>query len=200
MFYIRRALGRYFRLAFWFFSFSSSLFFFFFNDTATTEIYTLSLTRRSSDLAPKRARRLREDGTDEDIPLEEVVPGDRLRVRPGEKVPVDGAMLEGRSAVDESMITGEPVPAEKNPGDKVTGATVNAAGSFVMRAERVGSDTLLAQIVAMVAEAQRSRAQIQRLVDIISACFVPCVVIIAVATFIIWSIFGPSSAMGFALV
>jgi Cu+-exporting ATPase len=161
---------------------------------------TSSAIRALLDLAPKRARRLREDGTDEDIPLEDVIPGDRLRVRPGEKVPVDGVVLEGRSAVDESMITGEPVPAEKNPGDKVTGATVNTTGSFVMRAERVGSDTLLAQIVAMVAEAQRSRAPIQRLVDTISAWFVPAVVIIAVATFIVWSIFGPAPAMGFALV
>jgi Cu+-exporting ATPase len=161
---------------------------------------TSSAIRGLLDLAPKRARRLREDGTDEDIPLEDVVPGDRLRVRPGEKVPVDGVVLEGRSAVDESMITGEPVPAEKNPGEKVTGATVNTTGSFVMRAERVGSDTLLAQIVAMVAEAQRSRAPIQRLVDIISAWFVPAVVIVAVTTFIIWSIFGPAPAMGFALV
>jgi Cu+-exporting ATPase len=161
---------------------------------------TSSAIRALLDLAPKRARRLREDGSDEDIPLEDVLPGDRLRVRPGEKVPVDGMVLEGRSAVDESMITGEPVPAEKNPGDKVTGATVNTTGSFVMRAERVGSDTLLAQIVAMVAEAQRSRAPIQRLVDTISAWFVPAVVIIAVATFIVWSIFGPAPAMGFALV
>jgi len=161
---------------------------------------TSSAIRALLDLAPKRARRLRADGTDEDIPLEEVVPGDRLRVRPGEKVPVDGLVLEGRSAVDESMITGEPLPAEKNPGDKVTGATVNTTGSFVMRAERVGSDTLLAQIVAMVAEAQRSRAPIQKLVDIISAWFVPAVVVIAVATFIVWSMFGPAPAMGFALV
>src|SRR6516162_305747 len=161
---------------------------------------TSSAIRAMLDLAPKRARRLREDGTDEDIPLEEIVRGDRLRVRPGEKVPVDGVVLEGRSAVDESMITGEPLPAEKNPGDKVTGATVNTTGSFVMRAERVGSDTLLAQIVAMVAEAQRSRAPIQKLVDIISAWFVPSVVIIAVATFIAWSILGPAPAMGFGLV
>jgi len=161
---------------------------------------TSSAIRALLDLAPKRARRLRDDGTDEDIPLEEVIPGDRLRVRPGEKVPVDGVVLEGRSAVDESMITGEPVPAEKNPGDKVTGATVNTTGSFVMRAERVGSDTLLAQIVAMVAEAQRSRAPIQKLVDIISAWFVPSVVVIAVVTFVAWSILGPAPAMGFALV
>ena len=161
---------------------------------------TSSAIRALLDLAPKRARRLRDDGSDEDIPLEEVIPGDRLRVRPGEKVPVDGVVLEGRSAVDESMITGEPVPAEKNPGDKVTGATVNTTGSFVMRAERVGGDTLLAQIVAMVAEAQRSRAPIQKLVDTISAWFVPAVVVIAVATFVVWSILGPAPAMGFALV
>jgi P-type Cu+ transporter len=161
---------------------------------------TSSAIRALLDLAPKRARRLRENGTDEDIPLEDVVPGDRLRVRPGEKVPVDGVVLEGHSAVDESMITGEPVPAEKNPGDKVTGATVNTAGSFVMRAERVGSDTMLAQIVAMVAEAQRSRAPVQRLVDTISAWFVPAVIIIAAVTFVVWSIFGPTPAMGFALV
>jgi len=161
---------------------------------------TSSAIRALLDLAPKRARRLHEDGTDEDIPLEEVVPGDRLRVRPGEKVPVDGVVLEGHSAVDESMITGESVPAEKNPGDKVTGATVNTTGSFVMCAERVGSDTVLAQIVAMVAEAQRSRAPIQRLVDTISAWFVPAVIIIALATFVAWSILGPAPAMGFALV
>jgi Cu+-exporting ATPase len=161
---------------------------------------TSSAIRALLDLAPKRARRLREDRSDEDIPLEDVIPGDRLRVRPGEKVPVDGVVAEGRSAVDESMITGEPVPAEKNPGDKVTGATVNTTGSFVMRAERVGSDTLLAQIVAMVAEAQRSRAPIQKLVDTISAWFVPAVVVIAAATFVAWSLFGPAPAMGFGLV
>jgi len=161
---------------------------------------TSSAIRALLDLAPKRARRLRPNGSDEDIPLEELIPGDRLRVRPGEKVPVDGVVLEGRSSVDESMVTGEPVPAEKNPGDEVTGATVNATGSFVMRAERVGSDTLLAQIVAMVAEAQRSRAPIQKLVDTISAWFVPSVVVIAIATFVAWSILGPAPAMGFALV
>ena len=161
---------------------------------------TSSAIRALLDLAPKRARRLRDDGSDEDVPLEDVVPGDRLRVRPGEKVPVDGVVLEGQSAVDESMITGEPLPAEKTAGDKVTGATVNTTGSFVMRAERVGSDTLLAQIVAMVAEAQRSRAPIQKLVDTVSAWFVPTVVIVAVATFVAWSLFGPAPAMGFALV
>ena len=127
---------------------------------------------------------MREDGSEEDVPLEEVVPGDRLRVRPGEKIPVDGVALEGHSAVDEAMITGEPVPAEKNPGDKVTGGTVNTTGSFVMRAERVGSDTLLARIVAMVAEAQRSRAPVQRLVDTISAWFVPSIIVIAIAAFV----------------
>jgi Cu+-exporting ATPase len=161
---------------------------------------TSSAIRALLDLAPKRARRLRDDGSDEDIPLEEVIPGDRLRVRPGDKVPVDGVVVEGRSAVDEAMITGEPVPAEKNPGDKVTGATVNTTGSFVMRAERVGTDTLLAQIVAMVAEAQRSRAPIQKLVDTISAWFVPSVVVIAATTFVAWSFFGPPPAMGFGLV
>jgi P-type Cu+ transporter len=128
------------------------------------------------------------------------MPGNRLRVRPGEKVPVDGVVIEGHSSVDESMITGEPLPAEKSSGDKVTGATVNTTGSFVMSAERVGSDTLLAQIVRMVAEAQRSRAPIQRLVDIISAWFVPAVVLVAVLSFVAWSVFGPPPAMGFALV
>jgi P-type Cu+ transporter len=161
---------------------------------------TSSAIRALLDLAPKRARRLREDGGEEDVPLEDVVPGDRLRVRPGEKVPVDGVVLEGHSAVDEAMITGEPVPVEKHPRDKVTGATVNTTGSFVMRAERVGSDTLLARIVAMVAEAQRSRAPVQRLVDTISAWFVPSVIAIAIAAFVVWSILGPPPAMGFALV
>ncbi len=161
---------------------------------------TSSAIRALLDLAPKHARRLRPDGGEEDVPLEEIVPGDRLRVRPGEKVPVDGSVIEGRSAVDEAMITGEPVPSEKNPGDKVTGATVNTTGSFVMRAERVGDETLLARIVAMVAEAQRSRAPVQRLVDTISAWFVPTVVVSAVVTFVVWSVLGPSPAMGFALV
>jgi Cu+-exporting ATPase len=152
------------------------------------------------DLAPTRARLVRDDGTETDIALEEVQPGNRLRVRPGEKVPVDGVVLEGKSAVDESMITGEPVPAEKAPGDKVTGATVNDTGTFVMRAERVGSDTLLAQIVQMVAEAQRSRAPIQGLADTVSGWFVPGVIIAALLTFAAWSLFGPAPAMTFALV
>src|SRR5262249_41580450 len=120
------------------------------------------------DLAPKQARRVRDDGTEEDIPLDAVRPGELLRVRPGEKVPVDGVVAEGRSAVDESMLTGEPLPVEKGPGDRLSGATVNTTGSFVMRAERVGSETLLAQIVAMVAAAQRSRAPIQQLADAVS--------------------------------
>jgi P-type Cu+ transporter len=152
------------------------------------------------DLAPKRARLVRDDGSEADIPLEEVVPGNRLRVRPGEKIPVDGVVLDGRSAVDESMITGEPVPAEKAAGDKVSGATVNGTGSLVMRAERVGSDTLLARIVQMVAEAQRSRAPIQALADTVSGWFVPGVIAAAAVTFVVWSISGPAPAMGFALV
>ena len=152
------------------------------------------------DLAPTRARLVREDGSETDIPLEEVQPGNCLRVRPGEKVPVDGVVLEGQSAVDESMITGEPVPVEKAPGDKVTGTTVNATGTFVMRAELVGSDTLLARIVQMVAEAQRSRAPIQALADTVSGWFVPGVIIAALLTFAAWSLFGPAPAMTFALV
>ncbi len=151
------------------------------------------------DLAPKHARLLREDGGESDVPLEQVMPGDRLRVRPGEKVPVDGIVLEGRSAVDEAMVTGEPLPVEKSPGDKVTGATVNTTGSFVMRAERVGSDTLLAQIVHMVAAAQRSRAPIQALADSVAGWFVPAVIAIAVLAFVVWSMVGPPPRMGFAL-
>jgi Cu+-exporting ATPase len=161
---------------------------------------TSSAIRALLDLAPKHARIVRDDGSETDIGLEEVVPGDRLRVRPGEKVPVDGVVLEGTSAVDESMITGEPIPTEKGPGDKVTGATVNTTGTFAMRAERVGRDTLLAQIVQMVAEAQRSRAPIQGLVDTVSGWFVPAVVVVAALTFVVWSILGPPPAMSFALV
>ncbi len=151
-------------------------------------------------LAPKTARRLKDNGAEEDVPLDQVQPGDRLRVRPGEKVPVDGAVLEGRSAVDESMITGEPIPVEKGPGDRLIGATVNGTGSLVMEARRVGAETLLAQIVRMVAEAQRSRAPIQKLADRASAVFVPTVVIIAAVTFAIWGIVGPHPRMAHALV
>jgi Cu+-exporting ATPase len=161
---------------------------------------TGSAIRALLDLSPKQARLVRDDGSEQDVALETVVAGNRLRVRPGEKVPVDGIVLDGRSAVDESMITGEPIPAEKAPGDKVTGATANTTGSFVMRAERVGSDTLLAQIVHMVGEAQRSRAPIQSLVDLISAWFVPAVMLTAALAFIVWSIWGPPPATGFALV
>jgi len=151
-------------------------------------------------LAPKTARIVREDGREEDIALEEVHPGDVLRVRPGEKVPVDGVVAEGRSSVDESMISGEPIPVEKVAGDKVTGATVNGTGSLLMRAERVGQDTLLAQIVRMVADAQRSRAPIQALADTVSGWFVPAVVLVAVLTFVVWTIWGPEPAMSYALV
>jgi Cu+-exporting ATPase len=151
-------------------------------------------------LAPKTARVLRADGREEDIDLGHVHVGDLLRVRPGEKVPVDGVVIEGRSSVDESMISGEPVPVEKVPGEKVTGATVNGTGGLLMRAERVGQDTMLSQIVKMVAEAQRSRAPIQKLADQVSAWFVPAVVMIAILSFGVWAIFGPEPAMSFAIV
>ena len=151
-------------------------------------------------LAPKTARRLREDGREEDVPLGQVQPGDRLRVRPGERIPVDGAVLEGTSAVDESMVTGESIPVEKGPGARVTGGTVNGTGGFVMRAERVGADTLLAQIVRMVAEAQRSRAPIQRLADTVSAWFVPAVVAVAAVTALTWGLYGPEPRLAYALV
>jgi Cu+-exporting ATPase len=154
--------------------------------------------RRLLGLAPGTARRLREDGSEEDIPLARVRPGDRLRVRPGEKVPADGRVLEGRSSIDESMITGEPLPVEKAPGDRVTGATINGGGSLVMRAERVGSETLLARIVRMVAEAQRSRAPIQRLADAVSGAFVPAVIACAGVTFAAWLLVGPEPRMAHA--
>ena len=151
-------------------------------------------------LAPKTARRIREDGSEEDVPLEEVKAGERLRVRPGEQVAVDGVVLEGRSAVDESMLTGEPIPVEKNPGNRVVGATVNQTGTLVIRAERVGAESLLAQIVRMVAEAQRSRAPIQRLADLVSSWFVPAVVLTALVTFAVWALLGPEPRLGHALV
>jgi Cu+-exporting ATPase len=151
-------------------------------------------------LAPKTARRVGSDGSDEDVPLDQVQPGDRLRVRPGERVPVDGVVVEGGGAVDESMITGEPIPVSKGPGDRVTGATVNGTGSFVMRAERVGQDTVLARIVQLVSEAQRSRAPIQRLADQVAGWFVPAVVLVAVGTFVVWALVGPEPRLAHALV
>jgi P-type Cu+ transporter len=151
-------------------------------------------------LAPKTARLVGEDGTEIDVPLDQVKPGDRLRVRPGEKIPVDGVVLEGSSSVDESMISGEPIPVEKQKDALVTGATVNGTGSLVIRAERVGSETLLAQIVHMVGEAQRSRAPIQKLADVVSGYFVPIVVGVAVVTFVVWGLLGPSPRMAHAIV
>ena len=151
-------------------------------------------------LAPDTAIRVGPDGNDEEVTLELIAKGDRLRMRPGEKVPVDGVVLEGHSSVDESLVTGEPLPVEKNAGAKVTGGTINGTGSFVMRAERIGAETLLAQIVHMVAEAQRTRAPIQKLADVVSAIFVPAVVGIAVVAFFVWSVYGPPPAMSFALV
>jgi Cu+-exporting ATPase len=161
---------------------------------------TSSAIKALLGLAPKTARVIHDDGRDEDISLDRVEPGDRLRVRPGEKVPVDGAVLEGNSSVDESMVTGESMPVEKKAGDRLIGATVNGTGSFIMRAERVGSETLLAQIVRMVSEAQRSRAPIQRLADLVASYFVPAVVLIALLTFIVWALVGPRPRMAYALV
>ncbi len=151
-------------------------------------------------LAPKTARRIRADGSEEDVPLGEVHADDRLRIRPGEKVPVDGAVLEGTSSVDESMITGEPIPVEKGPGDRVIGGTINGTGSLVMRAEKVGADTVLSRIVRMVAEAQRSRAPIQKLADVVAGWFVPAVVAASVITFIVWALVGPEPRMAHAIV
>ena len=151
-------------------------------------------------LAPNTARIVRADGSEEDIPLEQVQPGDILRVRPGEKVPVDGIVRDGESNVDESMVTGEPMPVVKMSGDKLIGATVNGTGSLLMRAEKVGADTLLAQIVHMVAEAQRSRAPIQKLVDVVAGFFVPAVVVVAITTFIVWGLWGPEPALAYAVI
>jgi Cu+-exporting ATPase len=151
-------------------------------------------------LAPKTARLMREDGSEADVPLDRIKPGDRLRVRPGEKIPVDGVVLEGSSSVDESMISGEPIPIEKVKASRVTGATVNGSGSLVMRAERVGSETLLAQIVRMVSEAQRSRAPIQKLADVVAGYFVPVVVGIAALTFVVWAAWGPDPHMAHAII
>ncbi|RYZ92975.1 MAG: YHS domain-containing protein, partial [Proteobacteria bacterium] len=151
-------------------------------------------------LAPKTARRISADGIETDIPLEHIHLGDLLRVRPGEKIPVDGEITDGQSLVDESMITGEPVAVEKLVGASVTGATVNGAGSFVMKATRIGSDTLLSQIVKMVSQAQRSRAPIQKLANSVAAYFVPAVLVISIITAVVWFIFGPEPAFSFALV
>jgi Cu+-exporting ATPase len=160
---------------------------------------TGSAIRALLGLAPKTARRISPNGSEHDVPLEHVHVGDRLRVRPGEKIPVDGVVLEGQSSVDESTISGEPVPVAKSPGDQVIGATINGTGTFIMRAERVGRDTLLAQIVAMVSQAQRSRAPIQRLADVVSAYFVPAVVAVAVITFVVWLAAGPMPRFSHAL-
>jgi len=151
-------------------------------------------------LAPKTARRVESDGSERDVPLEVVKPGDTLRVRPGEKIPVDGVVIEGATNVDEGMVTGEPIPVEKSAGDRLIGATVNTTGSVLMRAERVGSDTLLAQIVNMVAQAQRSRAPIQKLADQVAGWFVPAVIGIAVITFAVWAMFGPQPPLVYGIV
>jgi Cu+-exporting ATPase len=161
---------------------------------------TSSAIKALLGLAPKTARLIRSDGREEDVSLDRVQVGDRLRIRPGEKVPVDGVVVEGATSVDESMVTGEPIPVEKSSGSKVTGGTVNATGSVIMEAQRVGSGTLLAQIVRMVSEAQRTRAPIQRLVDVVSAYFVFAVLLVAVLTFAIWALLGPEPRMAYALV
>ena len=161
---------------------------------------TSTAIKKLLGLAAKSARRIREDGSEEDVPIEAVQVGDRLRVRPGEKVPVDGVVIDGSSAVDESMVTGEPIPVEKHTDDRVVGATLNGTGALVIRAEKVGADTLLARIVAMVAEAQRSRAPIQKLADVVSGYFVPAVIAMAIATFIVWALVGPEPRLAHALV
>jgi Cu+-exporting ATPase len=161
---------------------------------------TSAAIRQLLGLAPKIAHRVAADGSEEDVPLDQVSTADRLRVRPGEKIPVDGRVLEGRSSVDESMLTGEPMPVEKSTGDRVVGATINQTGTLILAAERVGADSLLAQIVALVAQAQRSRAPLQRLADRVAAWFVPAVIAIAVVTFSIWWIVGPEPRLAYALV
>jgi Cu+-exporting ATPase len=161
---------------------------------------TSSAIKALLGLAPTTARRLLAGGNEEDVSLEDVHPGDLLRVRPGEKVPVDGVVTEGKSAVDESMVTGEPIPVEKSAGERLIGGTVNGTGSLIMRAERVGSETMLARIVQMVADAQRTRAPIQRLADVVSAYFVPAVLVVSVLTFVAWAWLGPEPRMAHALV
>ena len=161
---------------------------------------TSAAIRQLLGLAAKTARRVSADGTEQDVPLDLVHAGDRLRVRPGEKVPVDGRVLEGRSSVDESMLTGEPMPVDKVPGDRVVGATINQVGALVIEAERVGADSLLAQIIALVAQAQRSRAPLQRLADRVAAWFVPLVVAIAICTFVVWWLVGPEPRLAYAVI
>jgi Cu+-exporting ATPase len=161
---------------------------------------TSGAIRSLLDMSPKSARRIAPDSTDEDVPLDQVVVGDRLRVRPGERVPVDGEILEGRSSIDESMVTGESMPVTRDVGDKVIGGTMNQSGGFVMRADKVGRDTVLAQIVQMVAQAQRSRAPIQRLADQVSAWFVPAVILVALLAFLAWSVWGPEPSMTYGIV
>ena len=161
---------------------------------------TSAAIRSLLGLAPKTARRIAKDWTEQDVPLDQVMKGDLLRVRPGEKVPVDGVVVEGTSSVDEAMVTGEPIPVEKKPDDRVIGATINGAGSLVIRAERVGAETLLSQIVQMVAEAQRSRAPIQKLADVVSSYFVPAVILIAIVTFVVWATVGPEPRMAYAII
>ncbi len=161
---------------------------------------TSGAIRALLDLAPKTARRLSADGNDEEIPIDEIAVGDSLRVRPGEKVPVDGVLIEGHVSLDESMVTGESMPVSKEPGSKVIGGTLNGSGGFIMKAEKVGSDTLLARIVQMVADAQRSRAPIQRLADRVSGWFVPLVILVAMAAFAAWSIWGPEPRFAYGLV
>jgi Cu+-exporting ATPase len=161
---------------------------------------TSGAIRALLDLSPKRARRVRADGADEEVALEEIQLGDRLRIRPGEKVPVDGVVLEGQGSVDESMVTGESMPVSKALGAVLIGGTINQTGALVMRADKIGRDTMLARIVQMVADAQRSRAPIQRLADAVAAWFVPAVIFVAVASFVAWSFFGPPPAMGYGLI
>ncbi len=161
---------------------------------------TSAAIRQLLGLAPKTARRIEADGTEHDVPLGHVHAGDKLRVRPGEKIPVDGVVVEGNSSVDESMLTGEPMPVDKSAGDSVTGATINQTGSLIVEAQRVGAESLLSQIVTMVAQAQRSRAPLQRLADQVAAWFVPAVIVIAIATFVVWWFVGPEPKLAYALV